>query len=169
MEEFVVKKLILFIIIIALLLITACSNSSNKAVGTNKESLPAASETKNSNTSAEVNKTDLVGTWERTGDLYEGLQVKVEKQGDKYKSSVLKLDKNNKLTYLTTGAEKWREITKKQDNLWTIKDYGVDQNKKEELFDMDLKLSDGGDKLELSDIDANGKEAGSKQVWNRIN
>lgn len=141
------KKIIIPILMILLILSLSACGSSKKPLG---------------------NYTDIVGTWEKNDGVNKGLQVKVEKQGAAYKSSIVKVDKKTDVANYSVGDEKWAEITKSSDTLWKMKDLAPIMNNKTVRYDTNIKLENKGNALELSPTNAKGNEVGTTDLWLRV-
>lgn len=113
--------------------------------------------------------TDIVGTWEKNDGVNKGMQVKVEKQGDSYKSSIVKVDKKTDVANYNVGDEKWADITKSNDTLWKMKDLAPIMNNKTVRYDTNIKMANKGNAIELNQTNKKGEEIGSTDVWLRVN
>lgn len=127
----------------------------------------ACSSGKSSQPLQPFDKDDVSGTWESTGLADKGLQVKIEKQGSDYKSSVVKLESKNDAA-LKVGDEKWQQIKKDSaDRTWKMKDLFSNRENKPVLLDSNMKLSEDGKTLEVNLLGKTGDKAGVSQYWVR--
>src|SRR5688572_8311455 len=68
----------------------------------------------------------IVGVWERNGDDFAGVRVKVYKSGEKYKALLLTIPDKMKAFCFAEGEVKWKNISKIDENFYKLEDLRKD-------------------------------------------
>lgn len=67
-------------------------------------------------------KTDLVGTWERFGDEFEGAQIKVFKVNTSFRAILTEVPESMKSYCFEIGDLKWKDVKQLSDNYYELLD-----------------------------------------------
>lgn len=112
----------------------------------------------------------IIGTWERTGDDYKGMRIKIEQNSATINAQLIKRPDNGDTTF-TVGDIKWKDIKKVDDKKYVFGDlskydyaYGtLFQNRYEDSY-----LTIENNELKTRGFSKGDESIGTEQTWRRI-
>ena len=118
------------------------------------------------------NNDKIIGTWERYGDVLEGMRIKVVKEGEHLKGTIIYSTDFSKERGFAEGDVKWKNIKKMTDAKYEYEDLKKTRVPYSDLFEPSYGLSN----LELvseneiyTRVFSKGTEyVGTEQKWKRV-
>ena len=119
------------------------------------------------------NNDKIIGTWERYGDDFAGMRVKVVKEGEHIKGTIIfATDMSKELLGFAEGDVKWKNIKKTTENKYEFEDLGkspVGLGKFQPSYDLTNLELVSENEIYTRGFSKGTEWIGTEQKWKRVN